>query len=95
MEFQNAHSSRSINIPSNKGEQEQTTPRRKLSIKSLSRKGNDYWKGPYGVLVPNTITHVEVRDSYNKYLQENGESENGYKSRHAELRSDGKYYYKH
>lgn len=66
---------------------------------------NNYWNGPYGVLVPNDIEYVVASDGGNTRYKSGGETEMGvflnppmnaeiYKEKYATLGQDGKYYYK-
>ena len=65
----------------------------------------NYWEGPYGVRVHNSITDVVADDGYNTMYKDGGQTERWkinaepmnetiYRSTYAELGLDGHYYYK-
>lgn len=64
----------------------------------------DYWSGPYGVRVPNSVKYVVASDGYNSRYKDGSETEmcminappmnqHIYRQTYAELRDDGFYYY--
>lgn len=64
---------------------------------------SDYWIGPYGIRVPNSVERVRAADGSNSRYKDGSETEmavrnsiteDKYKSLYAELRDDGFWYYK-
>jgi hypothetical protein len=70
---------------------------------TVSWADDEFWNGPFGVLVPDSVTKVKDTDGINMRYK-NGSStemvsgpllsEAEYKARYAVLEADGNYYYK-
>ena len=63
-----------------------------------------YWEGPWGVLVPNSVTECVAMDGENSCYPDGSETELGveeedepteqeYKDKYCHQRADGKWYY--
>lgn len=70
------------------------------------KKIEGYWRGPFGVLVPNSKKKVDSRDGVNEYYRDGGETEmcnshrkslnrDEYREKYATLGDDSEYYYKY
>ena len=64
---------------------------------------SDFWIGPYGMRVPNNVDSVVAADGGNRRYKDGSETEayfpnspskKEYLKKHAELRTDGHYWYK-
>jgi hypothetical protein len=71
---------------------------------SQVKNSNTYWLGPFGIKIPISIISVPTADGKNKRYQNGSETkmffmepwmtEDEYKSKFTELRTDGEWYWK-